>query len=79
MSKRLYAICSGGDWNDASVDHLILPDSLDIDEEKKKWRTWYGEEYYRKKGVKYISFVDWLLKAGARAPTEEEVTVWWDD
>jgi len=77
-SDNLYAICGGGDWNDASVEHLILPDGLDIDEEKIKWRTWYREKYAGKKGVEYIFFIDWLLKAGARVPTEEEVKVWVD-
>lgn len=77
MSEKLYAICSGGDWYDASVEHLILPDNLDINEEKEKWRTWYREEYSPGE-VKYISFVDWLLKAGAHKPTEEEVTVYED-
>ena len=76
MKKRLVAIKGGGDWMDASVDHLNVPEDMDLDAEHKAWRKWYNEEYCGHVGdVKYISFIDWAKNNGAESVTVEE---YWD-
>ena len=80
---KIIAICGGGDWADASVEHLILPDDLDLDKEQTAHRTWYRDEYSPDtrsgKNLEYFSLVDWLKQRGAREPTEDELDVRWDD
>lgn len=74
MSERVVAIRSGGDWADASCEHLILPLHLDLADEYRNYSRWYEEEYrssYPKK-VAYMTFTEWLKKRGATdAPIEE--------
>lgn len=82
MSSKIYAICSGGDWADASVDHLILPDGVNIEEEARKcneylYKVWFNKEI---KDKKYYNLTTWLIeKCGARRPTEDELEEFWED
>jgi len=81
MSTKIYAICSGGDWYDASVDHVIVPEGINIEDESKKCE-WYYYNVYCKKEVgkrKYYNLTSWLVeKCGGRAPTEDELEVVWE-
>lgn len=43
--SRLVAILSGGDWTDAGVYHLRIPDSMDLKEEKQQYDHWYQTVY----------------------------------
>ena len=76
---RLVAIEGGGDWADASVDYLIVPDGVDIEEEKVKRRKWYRDVYCPAYRVfrehchdqtyrpEYSSLAEWLIRhCGAR-------------
>ena len=80
---RIAAILGGGDWTDASVDHLVLPEGMDVDTEREQWRTWVHDvhsmqihdgrkpEYI----VKYIGLCEWLISHGAREASDTEVEV----
>ena len=41
---RLVAIMGGGDWYDASVEHLEIPDDMNLDEMKAARDKWYKNE-----------------------------------
>jgi len=79
MSK-IIAIHGGGDWADASAEYIILPEGVDYHEEQKKWREWYDGKYcpslkHGAERIEFIGTLDWLIKAGARLPTDDELTV----
>jgi len=63
------------------VDYLVIPGGIDVEAEKATWTKWYNDEYRPalrrnpKLRMAYITFVDWLLAAGARRTTDEELTV----
>ena len=62
----IIAIMSGCDWNDASVDHVVLPDGASIGEEKKAYDVWYKETYCpglkdESRKVPFLSFPEWLI------------------
>lgn len=80
MSKKIWAIC-GGDWYDASVDYLILPDGMCVKEEKKKYGEWYQNMYRKQQrgAVTFMRFADWLIKAGATIPSEDVLEEFWYD
>ncbi len=87
MSAKIYAILGGGDWTETSVDHLILPDGMDIEEENMKYWTWYREVYWPNhikktppdtSKVEFMSFPEWLEKAGARRPDDDELESFMD-
>lgn len=72
---KITAFFGGGDWYDASVDHLVLPDGLDLNAERQRYKTWYDDEYC-KIDSQYLSFVGWLeSRCGARRPTDEELEI----
>ena len=80
--EKIYAICSGGDWADASVDHVILPKGVDVEEEAKKCNQYYREVYCKAEvgNRKYYCLTSWLIeKCGGRAPTINELDVVWED
>lgn len=77
----IYAILDGGDWADASVDHLVVPDSMDIEKESVDWRVWYNKIYlpslHVKGSLSYINFTEWLISKGAREPNDDELIEFW--
>ena len=87
--KKLVAIMDGGDWMDASVDHLVIPENMDLEEEKAERDKWYQEVYCpslqsaeigKKETIeKYIDFPEWLIMRGARKANEKDITIFWDD
>lgn len=85
--NKIIAIMGGGDWADASVAHLVIPDGMNLDKEHDAYREWYQNKYLpalrRSRDVvhlkvKYITFANWLIKHGARQTTEEEVLEFWE-
>lgn len=78
MSK-LVAILGGGDWADASVDFLMLPDDINLDDAKQAWREWYRTyDPYAK--PTYMPFVEFVKKRySATEPDDTQLTVYWDD
>ena len=78
---RIVAIIGGGDWiDDASVEHLVVPDDMDLKEQRLLHYKWYREVYRLSADtgrgkVKYMTFTQWLVKAGARPTTDKEVEI----
>jgi hypothetical protein len=72
---RIVAILGGGDWADASVDHLVIPEGMKLAEMKAIYDDWYQSEYLpmRPDQPKFISFTEYLKQQGARSTTSEEV------
>lgn len=62
---RLAAILGGGDWADASVDHVKLKQDINLDDIKKEYGAWYRNEYCSYLGTtprpEYYTFVEWLI------------------
>lgn len=73
----------GGDWSDASVNHLILLKDINLEDEKKLRDEWYEKEYLpalrSDKNPEYYTFPEWLVKKGlARETTEDEVSEFYE-
>ena len=87
MSK-ITAIHSGGGWHDASVDYLVVPGGVNLDEQCDQYQRWYREVYcsgYNSrlpeadKQVQYMTFRQWLRKTcGARDVNENELEIFED-
>ena len=75
---RIVAILGGGDWVDASVEHLVIPDGMDLEKEKAAYDKWYRDEYYPGKS-EYVNFAGWLRQRGARDTTKDEILEFWAD
>lgn len=78
-SCRLVALLGGGDWADASVEHLVVPCDVDIEAQKQKYRDWL-KEFWRlmdsPERIGFQSFSRWLiLNRGAREATSEEIEI----
>ena len=82
---KVVAILSGGDWYDASVDHVVVPPGLNLDAAKSKWNAWHHDVYYpemetaRSLGSKlpeYFTFPKYLIEfCGARDAGDDDVLV----
>ncbi len=80
---RLFAIMGGGDWADASVDHVLIPEGMDLDAEKLAHDEWYRRVYVPGLNgeipkVEYLSLVGWLLTRGATKPGEDVIKEYWE-
>lgn len=74
---------SGGDWTDASVEHIVLNADIDLREKKAIWDKWYKDEYCpvydTDKRIEFYTFTEWLLHSGiARKTTKFEVEEFWE-
>jgi hypothetical protein len=83
QNEKLIALLGGGDWADASVEHVIIPTSMNLEAEKANYEKWYTEVYcpalQRRENPDYVQFCQWLIERGARLATENDVTEFWDD
>ena len=68
---KLVAIESGGDWADASVEYIVVPDDLDLEETYKEYNQW-------KLGNKWMSFDAWLKKYKGARDAENEIEVFYE-
>ena len=75
---KVIAIFGGGDWYDASVDHLVLPEGMNLQEELKKHKEWVRNEY-RSGKAPYKDFFTHLKEKGARDPNEDELEIIYED
>lgn len=79
--SRLVAVLGGGDWADASVDFLKVPDRLDLVAAKARWQAWYDttylpalREWQRNSGgaPTFLTFSNWLAqREGCEANPDE--------
>ena len=73
---KTIALFGGGDWEDASIALLDIPDDMDVEEMKTRWRVWYEEFYcpnYKVgKKPKFKTVVDLMLEHGAKRADIEE-------
>ena len=77
---KIWAICGGGDWNDAGVEHLILPDGMDIQEEQKNHRQAIRKYHELKTQESWPGhFVEYLVGKGATVPPEEQLEEYWEN
>lgn len=79
MAKRL-AIMGGGDWADASICLLNLPDDVDVDKAEAEYRTWKSENWTTGNYVghegRFLNFADWLRVF--KNATDSDVIEHWD-
>jgi hypothetical protein len=75
----LIAVMGGGDWGDASVVHVVIPEGVDIEQEKKSYVNWYRTKYLPARSIQYLTFDEWLISRGARSATDSEVLEVWMD
>jgi len=84
---KITAIHGGGDWTDASAEYLVIPNGVDVEEEMKKRREWYREEYCPAlralgrgdKHPEYVTLFDWLKRLGATEPSDKQLEIVCDD
>ena len=77
---KITAIESGGDWNDASVDYLCLPNGMNIEDEHRYYKFWLTNVYQVMTPiVKYQTFTEWLMSKGATEPEEAELDIFYED
>ena len=72
---KIIAIHGGDDWFDASANYVILPEGMDIQHEYEKYQDWYKNEYSLSRKLKYMTFTEWLIKAGARETNNDELEI----
>jgi hypothetical protein len=74
MATKLVAILSGGDWTDASVDHINIPSDCDLNKSLVEYNKWYRNIYVEIGGIEYLTFTDWLVKnKNAKYATSNEI------
>jgi len=86
---KLVAILGGGDWTDASVEHVVINDDVDLDEQKLLYDNWYKTVYRvqmsewadgKVKKPEWFSFSEYLVKNEfARKANENDVVEFFDD
>lgn len=75
---KTVALLGGGDWNDASVEILDIPDDMDIDEVRKEWQEWYNTVYrpsHSRDKVEYKDLIDLMIEKGAKISNIEKVEI----
>jgi hypothetical protein len=55
--SRIVAITSGYDWNDASCEHVCIPDGMDLAKEDLAYNEWKKQ---RQVPEPYKTFIEWL-------------------
>jgi len=64
--SRIIAILGGGDWYDASVEHVEIPDNMDLEKERTAYQEWHRNVYnLHRKPNNYQTFVEFLKSQGA--------------
>ena len=80
--KRLVAVESGGDWADASVIYLAVPNTVDLDKAKLAWRVWYNQHYVPELRAdnqpRFRNFPDFLVEEYGAELNPIEIEVYQD-
>lgn len=67
MSRRI-ALSSGGDWSDATCNHICIPDDMDLIKEKKEYDIWYKkycEDLRKDSKANFKTFTEFIKEKGA--------------
>ena len=80
---RLVAVLSGGDWADASVDHIRVPCELTMDDIQAQWHRWYNSSYLPalrngNKPIFYSVTTFACTFCGAIPATASDLQTWWE-
>ena len=64
---RVICITSGGDWADASVDHVKVPADCNLNTAYDGYRKWLEDVYWpqchdRPRKIKSLTFPEWLMQ-----------------
>ena len=77
---KITAIMGGGDWADASVHFVILPEGKRVQSFCGEYDRWLQGYRLAPKGSKFYTFPEWLKEfAGATEPTEDQLEEYWED
>ena len=82
--QKIIAIMGGGDWVDASVNHIVPLGDFSMEELEIKYKNWYNTIYLPtvkevKNTLNYKSIDEWLIENNfARRPNEDELEEYWD-
>lgn len=78
MTQRV-AIMGGGDWVDASVDLVNLPESVNLTEADSEYQQWKKENWsngnYTGYEGKFLGFAEWLRVF--KGATDSDVEEYW--
>jgi len=76
-NEKLVAIFRGGFLgDDLSVDHLVVPKSVNLKEEYKEYEDWYiGWHRRKEKKPEWTTFADWLIRLGGRKTNEKDIEI----
>lgn len=81
----MVAVMGGGDWADASVDHLVALRPFSHRETTALWRKWYEGEYCPAlhdktlPNVEFVNYPEWLVAEGyARLTSGDDIKELWD-
>lgn len=69
---RTVAIMVGGDWADAGVYHVQVPDDTDMQSLNDEYTVWRRES-----GEPYKNFEKWMLSTGKAK--ESDIEQYWED
>lgn len=76
---KITAIFGGGDWNDASVEHLILPEGMVVAEQYALYNEWVKTlPPWPGRYNLYKTFPEWLISKGAMQAPEEYIEEFWE-
>ena len=77
---KIVAVLSGGDWADASVEHIVLPEGITMEEVHAQYRAWYVGTYVpackrgQQLGLIYMTLPAFAVeRCGARYATKDEL------
>jgi len=77
IATKIWAICGGGDWNDASIAHVELPPKISIAALNKDYQQAMRD--YHKQIIEYPgTFSDWLLTKGGTVPEDNVLEEFWE-
>lgn len=76
---KIFALCSGGDWADASVHHVILPDGVTIVSVQDAHRMYERGRHRTGQQDPYLSLAEFIVqKMGGTIPTADQLEEVWD-
>ena len=87
--NKICAICSGGDWADASVAHIVLPKEVNLEKERKRYNKWLTDVWYKRKKweekypgkeIRWYNFDSFLIElCNGRRATDDDLEIFWED